>query len=258
MSTSTERIGLIFMISCKQTIYTGKTQVFGDQPHSGDFIWSLSHLMNYNQPVCYYINCETEELYDQLRSLAVMQPYIHTIARYSGESVDLDFDNRNRYDTSRCICDIYGSNDPRKAWLSGGKSGDYDVISRNLRYQSQEFNWKVFKKTIDLSKCIFIGSHEEYLSFRVSACIPKSKLEWIETPTYADLYRVISMCNTFYGNGGLPSVLAHGFQKKVVLEIELHKYPPHTPIIHNVMNSRSNEYYTHYNITTIKTIENHQ
>lgn len=244
------------MISCKQTIYTGNKRITGDQPHSGDAIWSLAHLQSLNQPVEYFLKCETQQLYNELESIIKIQPYIDNVYEYRSGVVDIDFDDRNRYDTSQCICDIYGSSNHDTSWLFHEfESKQYNIIYRNTRYRNEMFDWRKYKEQLDLSNCIFIGSYTEYVSFRMSASIPRSKLEWVETKTYLELYKTIAQCNMFYGNGGLPCVMAHGLGKPVVLEIELHRYTPHDPVLHNVMNRKHNEYYVQYNGDNIKQLK---
>ena len=242
------------MISCKHSAYTGDVSHFGDQPHSGDVIWSLACIRELQKPVTYYLNCETEELYNQLKPIVDRQDYIHSTLNYNGQPVDFDLDHEvRRTDLRTCLCDVFTlSANHENDWLCTPDDVEgYDVLYRNTRYRNDLFDWEKFvKDNITLSNCVFIGKYHEYISFIRAAKILPRKLKWLETQNIIELYDAVSHCNTFYGTGGLPYVLACGMGKPVVLEVELDPYTS-APIMHNVMNRMNDTHYIAYNDTNI-------
>jgi hypothetical protein len=253
MRTFTEKGGLTSMISCKHSIYNNEVS----QPHSGDLIWSLACIKELQTPVTYYLDCETEELYSQLKPITDRQEYIHETISYTDQQIDYDLDKDvRRTNLNQCLCDVFTlSADHNNNWLAtSGSDEGYDILYRNTRYRNDDFDWKKFvKDNIKLSNCVFVGKYHEYVSFILTASILPRDLKWIETRNVNELYDVIANCRSFYGNGGLPYVLACGMGKPCTCEIEPAPYTG-VPIMHNVLNRPTNTYYTHYNDDKICTL----
>ena len=249
MKVSMEKRELISMISCKHSAYTGEVRHFGDQPHSGDVIWSLACIKELRKPVTYYLNCETEELYDQLKPIIDRQEYIYETLPYTGQEVDFDLDKDvRRTNLQQCLCDVFTlSADHKNNWLDIPEDiKEYDVLYRNTRYRNDNFDWKKFTRdNVALPNCVYVGKYHEYISFIRAAEILPRKLKWVETRTVNELYDTIALCRNFYGNGGLPYVMACGMGKPCVCEVEPDPYTG-VSIMHNVLNREINTYYSHY------------
>lgn len=257
------------MITCKHSISPTTA-------HSGDVMWSLGYLRSLGKQIVFKLDVLNDEgmfdecVYNNLSEIVERQPYIDRVERYiDGTSVDIDLDTCDRYDLGICLYDAYHNISNIKPshsdlWLYNGDQEELGlrnkIIYRNTRYRNNEFDWSYYiKNNINIDECFFVGVENEYISFLIKSKTPRSMLPWRRTNSMSELYDVVCSCSHFYGNAGLPAVMAQGFQKPLTLENPLPTSYGNRPnryhlINHNVMHRGGAEYYLSYNKDNISKV----
>ena len=251
------------MIVCKHSITpTGA--------HPGDVIWSLGYLKSLGESVVMQLNVMNNQhvfdmsMYNNVSAIIDKQPYINKVERYvDGSEVDINLDTCNRQALDICLYDAYHNISKRVSnhddqWLCDGVKvslNDRDkIIYRNTRYQNSNFDWSYYiKNNINISECCFVGAKHEYISFLIKSKIKPRQLPWLRTASMCELYDVIYSCSHFYGNGGLPAVIAHGLQKPMTFEnaVPRGRFQKNN---HNIMIRDDAEYYLSYNKDNISKV----
>jgi hypothetical protein len=196
----------------------------------GDIVHSLVAVRTLGKGV--YVTALNKERHDSLATLLRLQRYITDVehcrsihTRTGGWKPDHVTHDMNLPAYLPTDCDLikahhvkYGVQmfrhwspwlDPDPTWTSG--KCDRAVVNRTFRYRNPKADWKAELAWLraNYAEVAFVGTREESLEW---------DLPWIETPTVADLARVIYESRYFAGNQSLAFTIALGYGVQHTLE----------------------------------------
>jgi len=164
-------------------------------------------------------------MFDMLTPLLAEQPYIRSIAPYSGERVDIDLDvfrdsplPLDRLGISRWYFYFFGiTADLSKPWLRVNPDrsfGDTVLLSRSARYRNHSLDFRFLQRQ---PRLVFVGLEEEFRDMQRQ--IPR--LEWAPVRDFLQMARMIAGCRLFIGNQSFPFSLAEALKVPRILESDL-------------------------------------
>jgi hypothetical protein len=165
---------------------------------------------------------------EKLRPLLLSQPYIQQVEIYSGQKIDVDFDqfrriplNYSMYSIARWyfLLVIGASWDLSRPWLKVDpdyRFKDFVLIARNRRLQSPFITYNFLDKYAD--QIVFVGVPQEFDDFRTQC---PSCTRFYEATDFLELARVIAGCRFVAGNQGFVYTLAEALKVPRLLETNI-------------------------------------
>jgi ADP-heptose:LPS heptosyltransferase len=167
----------------------------------------------------------TRQRIDALRPLLLLQPYIHEVTEWTGQSVDHNLDLFRRHIKEANLADAHlklfnlDTAERDRAWLSVPDpiviEGKNIVINRTVRSTGHHGFWE---SALPLMKdrCIFVGLPKEHEIFQYTF---ECEVPYYPTESLVDLARVIAGCRQFIGNSSFCHAIAEAMKKPLVLEM---------------------------------------
>ena len=160
--------------------------------------------------------------YNFLFPLLSMQPYLPMIKVLEGEPCDYDLDKSRNVGGNSAIAHAMSlgiSVDLNKPWVSlpPSETTKYDfIISRSLRYHSNQTWWELQKNFFKEQNCAFVGTDLEHQVFEE---VFSYGLKHEKVDDALQLACIISGAKSFAGNQGLPMAIAAALHKPYVQEV---------------------------------------
>lgn len=210
---------------------------FGHSGDMGDVIYALPAvkaagggvLYLYHQPNKTWHGMDAEKAAN-LRSLLILQPYIHDVVfcpeGHPPGASDHDLNGfRDHGQPGRNLADMHLAThglgpEPRAApWLAVDRpiAEVRVVFARSARCRNDGFPWK---RVWDTYRRVagFVGTSAEHEEF----CRSVGEVPRVSTPTLLDVARAIAGSRLFVGNQSCPAAIAEGLKHPMILEV----YPP--------------------------------
>ena len=165
---------------------------------------------------------------ESVKELLEYQDYIDEVRLWSGEEVDYNLDMFRMHIRYNNLADShlqafgFDFKNRDEAWLKVPSSvidnPERDVVfARSCRYHSNYSFWETIDRDI-IKKASFIGFKEEHDQFLYTfphmAEVPRREVQNI-----LEMAQVISGCDIFIGNQGLPHALAEALKKPMLNEV---------------------------------------
>jgi hypothetical protein len=164
---------------------------------------------------------------ESIKSLLEFQDYILEVKEWNGENVDYNLDqfrfhvkfnnlvhsNLAAFDLHKKLGDFKWLQPTSKIEMPEGKT---IVVSRSNRYQGNHGYWEANAPQM-AHKAIFLGSEFEHNLWETTF---ETSIDYVSTPTVAELANYIAACDLFVGNQGLPHAIAEAMKKQLINEVD--------------------------------------
>jgi hypothetical protein len=183
-----------------------------------------------------------EKMIESIKPLLKVQDYISEVRLWNGEDVDYNLDMFRTHIRYNNISDshlvAFGVDFSKKdeAWLTVPdpiEDPERDIVfARSCRYHGNYTFWETINRDL-IDRAIFIGFKEEYEFFKYTyphmAEIPHREVSDI-----LEMAQVISGCDMFVGNQGLPHAIAEALKKPLINEV----FRPHPDSVFHRENAK--------------------
>ena len=164
---------------------------------------------------------------ESVKSLLEFQYYVTEVREWNGESIDYNLDefrfhvkynnlvhsNLAAFELPTKVADIPWLQPTSKIEMPEGKT---IVVSRSNRYQGNHSYWEANAPQMAY-KAIFLGSEFEHNLWETTF---ETSIDYVSTPTVAELANYIAACDLFVGNQGLPHAIAEAMKKNLINEVD--------------------------------------